>query len=141
MQLMLDIIRYGCPGTPLSDVVDQATRFIGGCYRNKVGAETTMSDIRYKIWCANFGNTATSASKIHSLPPSTEAFTENVKRAHLRTFIWKAAVSLDPQSIDAVEYGYARHVPSCLVPCYKSLLLSLLQYQLEYHLRQMKSYP
>lgn len=107
----------GCPGTPLSDVVDQATRFIGGCYSNKVGAETTMSDMRYKIWAAKFGNTATSAPKIQSLPPSTEAFTENVKRAHLQTFIWKAAVSLDPPSIDPVEYGYARHEPSkSLIP-------------------------
>ena len=106
-----------CPGTPLSDVVDQATRFIGGCYTNKVGAETTKSDMRYKIWAAKFGNTATSAPKIQSLPPSTEAFTENLKRAHLQTFIWKAAVSLDPPSIDPVEYGYARHEPSkSLIP-------------------------
>lgn len=107
----------GCPGTPLLDVVDQATRFIGGCYSSKVGAETTMSDMRYKIWASKFGNTTTSTPKIQSLPPSTEAFTENVKRAHLQTLIWKAAVLLDPPSIDPVEFGYVRHEPSkSLVP-------------------------
>ena len=38
---------FGCLDAPLSDVVDQATKFIGACYGNRVGTET-MSDIRYK---------------------------------------------------------------------------------------------
>ena len=51
-----------CVGlSPLSDGVDEATRFICRCYSNKLGAETMMSDITYKIWAAKFGNTATSA--------------------------------------------------------------------------------
>ena len=102
---------FGCLEAPLSDVVDQATKFIGACYGNRVGEET-MSDIRYKIWTTKFGNTGTSAPKIQALPPSTEAFVENVKRSHLQTDTWKAVLSLDPPALDPVEYGYVRQKPS-----------------------------
>ena len=71
-----------------------------------------MSDIRYKVWATKFGRTITTAPKIQSLPPSTAAFTENVKRAHLQTSIWKAAVSPDPPPADPLNYGYVRHEPS-----------------------------
>ena len=91
--------------------IGQPTKFIGACYSNRVGEES-MSDIRYKIWTTKFGNTATSAPKIQALPPTTEAFIENVKRSHLQTGTWKAALSLDPPALDAVEYGYVRHKPS-----------------------------
>ena len=75
---------FGCLDVPLSDIVGQATKFIGVCYGNRVGGET-MSDIRYKIWTTKFGNTSTSNSKRQALPPTTEAFIENVKRSHLPT--------------------------------------------------------
>ena len=71
-----------------------------------------MSDIRYKIWTTKFGNTATSTTKIQSVPPTTEAFIENVKRSHLQMGTWKAALSLDPPALDPVEYGYVKHEPS-----------------------------
>ena len=71
-----------------------------------------MSDIRYKIWITNFGNTDTSTSKIQPLPPTTEAFVDNMERSHLQTGTWKAALSLHPPALDPVEYGYARHEPS-----------------------------
>ena len=102
---------FGCLDALLSDVLDQATKFIGPCYGNQVGEET-ISDMRYKIWATKFGNTATSASKINALLPSTEAFVENVKRSHLQTGTWKAALSLDPPALDPVEYGYVRHKAS-----------------------------
>ncbi len=76
-----------------------------------------MSDVRYKIWTTKFGNTATSAPKIQALLPTTEAFVENVKRSHIQTGIWKAALTLDPPTLDLVEYGYVRHEPSkSLIP-------------------------
>ena len=71
-----------------------------------------MSDIRYKIWTTTFGNRATSAPKIQALPPTTEAFIENVKRSHLQTGTSKAALSLNPPTLDAMEYGYVSHEPS-----------------------------
>ena len=59
-----------------------------------------MSDIRYKIWTTKFGNTATSAPKIQAVPPT------------LQTGTWKAALFLDPPTLDPVEYEYVRHEPS-----------------------------
>ena len=59
-----------------------------------------------------FGNRASSAPPIQSLPPSSEAFTENVKRAHLQTCIWKAAVLLDSPDLDPLKYGYLKREPS-----------------------------
>ena len=67
-----------------------------------------MSSIRYEIWITKFGNGAATAPKIETLPPSREAFVENVKRAHLQTAIWKQAPSLDPPNVDPQEYGYIR---------------------------------
>ena len=108
-QLVVAVWLHRC--APLSDVVDQATKFIGVYYGNRVGGET-MSDIRYKIWTTNFGSTATSAHKIQALPPTTEALIENVKRSNLQSGTWKATLSLDPPALDPVEYGYVRHEPS-----------------------------
>ena len=87
------------------------------CYSSKIEVQPTMSDMRYKIWSSKFGNTATSTPKIQTLPPSSEAFKENVKRAHVQTLIWKSALLLNPPHIDPLEFGYARHEPSkSLVP-------------------------
>jgi len=101
------LLQLGC----LNDVIDQSTQFIGACYGNRV-KEKKMSDIRYRIWATKFGNGTTTAPKIQTLPPSTESFVENVKRAHLQTCIWKAATSFDPPPIDPREYGYVRDEPS-----------------------------
>ena len=94
----------GSLNAPLSEVVPQSTNFIASCYSKLAGND--MCEIRYKVWAAKFGNTASSAPPIQSLPPSSEAFTENVKRAHLQTYIWKAAVLLDPPDLDPLKYFF-----------------------------------
>lgn len=101
----------GCLNAPLSDVIDQATQFIGSCYGKGI-KETTMSGFRYKVWAGKFGNTSSWTPKIETLPPSTEAFTENVKSAHLQTSVWKAAVCSDPPAADPVNFGCTKHEPS-----------------------------
>ena len=62
-----------------------------------------MSEIRYKFWAAKCEYTVGSAPPIHSLPPSNEAFTENVIRAHLQACTWKAAVLPDLPSLDPIK--------------------------------------
>ncbi len=66
-----------------------------------------MSAYRYKIWAAKCSKGAL-APKVETLPPSTEAFTENVKRAHLQTCIWKTATFFYPPSLNPQEYGYVK---------------------------------
>ena len=76
----------GCLDAQFCDVIDQSTRFVGACYSSSL-KEKIMSAMRYKLWTTKFGNGAATAAKIQSLPPSTEAFVENIKRAHLQTAI------------------------------------------------------
>ena len=89
------------------EVVRQSTKFIAFCYSRIAGND--MFEIHFKVWAAKFGNTASSAPPIQSLSPTSEAFTENVKRAHLQTCIWKATVLLDPPDLDPLNYGYLKH--------------------------------
>ena len=60
------------------------------------------------MWLARTGRK--SASKVRnlcSLPPTMEAFHENVKRAHFQCAIWKSAL-LDPPDLDPTQYGWSR---------------------------------
>jgi hypothetical protein len=45
------------------------------------------------------------APELKSLPPTTEAFEQNVQRAHIQTTIWKSANESDPPQLDPAEYG------------------------------------
>ena len=55
--------------------------------------------------------------KLQSLPPTSEAFLENVKRAHLQTCIWKSALEQDPPDIDATSFGWSKDLhPTSLNP-------------------------
>lgn len=49
----------------------------------------------------------TSTPKICSLPPTTETFLENVKRAHLQTMMWKCEDACPPD-VDPLQYGWQR---------------------------------
>ena len=49
-----------------------------------------MNEARIKVWRKKTPIGA--ALKLCSLPPTTEAYTENVKRAHLQAAHWKASI-------------------------------------------------
>ncbi|KAG1686323.1 DNA-directed RNA polymerase III subunit RPC2 [Nymphon striatum] len=44
-----------------------------------------------------------------SLPPTDAAFQENLKRAHLQTFLWENAWRLEPQKLDPLEYRWSKY--------------------------------
>ena len=68
-----------------------------------------MSEARVSLWTTQIGKPGmTRVPKLASLPPTTEAFSENVKRAHLQTFIWKNALQLHPQELEVTDYGYMK---------------------------------
>lgn len=46
--------------------------------------------------------------KLCSLPPTTKAFTENVKRVHLQTYIWKRALKLNPPTMEPTNYRWIK---------------------------------
>ena len=64
----------------LEDVYKQAT----ACYDKK------MSEMRIQIWAAKNGKGVMSSPKLYSLPPTTEAFHENVKCVHYQGILWRS---------------------------------------------------
>ena len=71
-------------------VLEQATSFILVCYGKGFNGCASMSEARIELWGKKTGIGA--ALKLCNLPPTTEAFTENVKRAHLQAAHWKASI-------------------------------------------------
>ena len=72
-----------------------------------------MSSIHQKVWVSRTGRKEASIlPKLKSLPPTVEAFRENVKRTHFQACIWKAALQLDPPELDPLEFGWASEGPS-----------------------------
>ena len=67
-----------------------------------------MSEARTKMWRG-------AALKLCSLPPITEAFTDNVKRAHLQAAHWKASIEGTVRPIDALTHDW-EHDGSYLKP-------------------------
>ena len=72
------------------DVTKQATEFVGACYGHK--HHTSMSEARKMSWAAKVGKGSTSTQHLNNLPPTTETFIENVKRAHIQACVWKHAL-------------------------------------------------
>jgi len=78
-----------------------------------------MSKVRGEIWSRRMGKKSDEGSRAKSLPPSKEAFEENVKRAHIQTAIWKSAPNSEPPALDPVQFGWERDENSksrCLIP-------------------------
>ena len=90
----------------IDGVIAEATKFIGACYgKNKV----SMSDVRYDVWLSKTGNKkAKKTPKLQALPPTSEAFSENVKRAHFQTCIWKSSMEPDPPNLDPTKFGWRK---------------------------------
>jgi len=75
------------------------------CYGQKCD---TMSNSRLTAWAAKTGKGQVSTPRLCSLPPTTEAFVENVKRAHHQASIWRSAKEEDPPELDVEKYGWKR---------------------------------
>lgn len=90
----------------LEDVIRQSTNFVASCY--SIDRVQTMSEARVRVWAKKAGKSLASAPKLQSLPPTTESFCENAKRAHYQACVWKHAVDQDPPALDPLKYGWSR---------------------------------
>ena len=70
----------GQPMAHIDKVVKQATGFIAACYGLNTPC-SSMTDCRQQQWAHKIGKFS-AAPKLCSLPPTTEAFEQNVRRAH-----------------------------------------------------------
>ena len=90
-----------------SDVTAQATKFTAECCGQPMA--TSMSEAKVSVWTAQIGKPGvTRVLKLALLPPTTEVFTENVRRAHLQTFLWKNALQFDLQKLELTDYGWLK---------------------------------
>eukprot|EP00745_Piridium_sociabile_P037812 TRINITY_DN68984_c0_g1_i6.p1 TRINITY_DN68984_c0_g1~~TRINITY_DN68984_c0_g1_i6.p1 ORF type:complete len:1121 (+),score=248.01 TRINITY_DN68984_c0_g1_i6:81-3443(+) len=98
----------------VTQVVKQATEFMAASYGVKECS--SMTECRQHVWAQKTGKSS-SAPKLWSLPPTTEAFHENVLRAHLQVANWRATLLGEPPSMDPVQFGWeADHVNKGLTP-------------------------
>ena len=84
----------------------QAVAFMSACYGSHLSKCTSMTDCRQRQWAHITGKLNASAPKLCTLPPTTEAFMENVKRAHHQVAQWMSTPSGDPPPMDARSYGW-----------------------------------
>ncbi len=86
----------------MKGVTKQATAFMCRCYN--VPNAATMTEARIKVWLTKTGRkSASKVPKLYSLPPTTEVFEENVKRAHFQCAIWRRALQ-EPPNLDPTQY-------------------------------------
>lgn len=55
-------------------------------------------------------------TKLKTLPPTAEAFTEHVCRAQLQTMAWKSTSSQDPPTANSVHFGWNQNKVGNLTP-------------------------
>ena len=97
--------------TDMEDVINQATAFMCICY--SMSNTASMTEAMINVWTARIRRkarigrkAASKVPKLCSLPPTTEAFRLNVRRAHFQCAIWRRALIQEPPNLDPTEYGW-----------------------------------
>ena len=90
----------------MEDVFTEASNFILSCYGIKNAS--SMSEARIKSWASKAGKGLTSSPKLESLPPTKEAFFENVKRGHLQACVWSTADESQPPDMPPEKFGFTK---------------------------------
>ena len=103
----LSLSKVGDMTLSVEEALEQSTSFMLSCYGHPECS--SLTDARQKIWSRKVSRSISAAPKLQSLPPTNEAFTENVARAHLQVAIWKQALELNPPNVDPLTHGWTRH--------------------------------
>ena len=106
--------KMGDTEADIYSVISEATRYVCACY----GFDGNLSEARYKLWFSKTGKrTVTRVPELKALPPTSDAFKENVNRAHIQVCIWKHALNADPPNLDPTLYGWQKDETSkSLIP-------------------------
>ena len=89
----------------LSEITAQATPFTLVCYGQTKC--TSLTGARQKMWAIKVSQSVAGAPKLASLPPTNEAFNENVARSHLQVSFWRNTLQPDPPAIDPTAFGWS----------------------------------
>ena len=67
-----------------------------------------MTDCRIQSWIQKTSKARKGAPPLKELPPTDEAFQENVKGAVLQSMIWYSTVSSNPPDVDPTLFSWAK---------------------------------
>ena len=87
-------------------ILQQATPFMLACF-GQPGC-SSLTEARQKVWSAKVARNVGCAPKLESLPPTNEAFLQNVLRAHLQIAIWRKAADRNCPDLDPEKHGFYR---------------------------------
>jgi hypothetical protein len=90
----------------LDNAIKQATPFILACYGQTKCK--SMTEVRQKMWSTKVSQSMACAPKLNSLPPTNEAFKENVARAHLQAAVWRNTLEANPPALDPTTCGWSQ---------------------------------
>ena len=93
--------------SPIEAVIAQATKFISACY-GQYSTSESMSETRWRVWASKTGRTSAVPTKLCSLPPTSEAFKENVKRAHHQAIMWRSLEDSSLPELHVEKYGWVK---------------------------------
>ncbi|KAJ8334026.1 hypothetical protein SKAU_G00413450 [Synaphobranchus kaupii] len=102
-----ELSAIGNVDAPFQQVLNQATAFISACYGIK--ESTDMSHTRLLVWGKKNGKGHMSAPNLAALPLTTEAFIENVKRAHFQAILWRNVNVNLPSALNPEEFGWKKY--------------------------------
>ena len=107
--------KVGDTRSTLDEVYKQTSHFVLACYGQPTCESLTVA--YHKIWSSKISRSICGLPKLHSLPPTVEAFRENVARAHYQVVIWKHAHEQHLSNLEPLDHGWVREESSnSLVP-------------------------
>ena len=100
------LLKMGNTEMPLDEVLLEATQFVTRCYR--CASSQSMSATRYEVWIGKTSKRkVTGAPKLKSLPPTSEAFEQNVRRAHFQVSM-ENSIRKDPPELAPTNFGWEK---------------------------------
>ena len=91
-------------GVHMEDILSESALLIGSCYGFQA---MNMTECRIQTWYKTSKSRKT-APPLCDLPPTIEAFAENVKHTHFQTATWLSTMSPDPPDSGPTSYGWER---------------------------------
>ena len=101
------LLKMGNTEMPMDEVLLEATQFVARRYG--CASSESMSATRYEVWIGKTSKRkVTGAPKLKSLPPTSEAFDQNVRRAHFQVSVWRAVLEKDPPELAPTNFGWEK---------------------------------
>jgi hypothetical protein len=116
--LLLDQIGNIDPAVPCSTIQTIGVQFVQALFSKEKGV--SLGDIRYQKWMEKAKNKSMdSPAQLRYLPPTLDALSLNIKRAHLQASIWKNVTKENVNELEPELFGWTKDsVNKCLEPAY-----------------------